>query len=153
MISKHTAVTGATDWTVNGNATQGRKMVSDTQKLLLRAFNGECDELVAKVKYNNFEASIDRINKSCETISKLGQIMHISITDTYRKLKIEELKVAYEFAQAKQHEKEAQKALREQMREEAKLQKEIEEQRKKIQKEQTHYSNALSKAFAYAHSK
>ena len=43
----------------------------------------------------------------------------------------------------KQKEKEAQKALREQMREEAKLQKEIEEQRKKLQKEQAHYTNAI----------
>lgn len=146
LISNHNAVTGSATWTVNGNAAQGKKMVSDTQKLLLRAFNGECDDLVEKVKYNNLEASIDRINKSCDTISNLGKIMSISITDTYRKLKIEELKIAYEFAQAKQKEKETQKALREQMREEAKLQKEIEEQRQKIRKEQTHYSNALAKA-------
>ena len=44
LISEKRAVNGATGWTVNGDATQGKKMVNDTQKLLLRAFNQECDE-------------------------------------------------------------------------------------------------------------
>ena len=55
-------------------------MVADTQKLLLRAFNLECDDLVAKVKYNNIEASIDRIYKSAGNISKLGSIMQMKNT-------------------------------------------------------------------------
>ena len=38
-------------------------MVTDTQKLLLRAFNSECDELVSKVKYTNFDASLNKIQK------------------------------------------------------------------------------------------
>ena len=42
----------------------------------------------------------------------------------------------------KQEEKEAQKAARAELREAAKLQKEIEAQRKKIEKEQTHYQTA-----------
>lgn len=145
MIRDKSAVTGVTTWTVNNSLSQGKKMVSDTQKLLLRAFNGECDELVAKVKYNNLDATIKRINSSCDAISKLGKIMDISIRPSYKQLKIEEVKLAYEYAQAKQKEKEDLKAYREQMREEAKLQKEIEEQRKKILKEQTHYANAIAK--------
>lgn len=43
-----------------------------------------------------------------------------------------------------QEEKELQKELRAQMREEAKIQKEIERERQKIEKEQTHYQNALT---------
>ena len=62
------------------SASKGKKMVSDTQKLLLRAFNNECDVVVGKVKYTNFDASLNRINKSAETISKLGTIMGISIS-------------------------------------------------------------------------
>ena len=52
-------------------------------------------------------------------------------------------RLAFEYKQKKQEEKEEQKELRAQLREEAKLQKEIEEARKKIQKEQKHYQNAL----------
>lgn len=145
MIRNKNAVTGVTTWTVNNSVSQGKKMVSDMQKLLLRAFNGECDELVSKVKYNNLDATIKRIDASCEAISKLGKIMNIAINPSYKALKIEEVKLAFEYAQAKQKEKEDLKAYREQMREEAKLQKEIEEERKKILKEQTHYANAIAK--------
>lgn len=142
LIKNKTAVSGATEWTVNGSASKGKKMVSDTQKLLLRAFNTECDELVAKVKYTNFDASLNRIYKSAEAISKLGTIMHISINSNYLDLKIKELRLAFEYQQKKQEEKEAQKAARAEMREAARLQKEIEAQRKKIEKEQTHYQTA-----------
>ena len=142
LIKNKTAVSGATEWTVNGSASKGKKMVSDTQKLLLRAFNTECDELVAKVKYTNFDASLNKIYKSAEAISKLGTIMHISITSNYLDLKIKELRLAFEYQQKKQEEKEAQKAARAEMREAARLQKEIEAQRKKIEKEQTHYQTA-----------
>lgn len=142
LIKNKTAVSGATEWTVNGSASKGKKMVSDTQKLLLRAFNTECDELVSKVKYTNFDASLNKIYKSAEAISKLGTIMHISINSNYLDLKIKELRLAFEYQQKKQEEKEAQKAARAEMREAARLQKEIEAQRKKIEKEQTHYQTA-----------
>lgn len=145
MIKRQTAVTGLQTWQVNGSASQGKKMVNDMQKLLLRAFNTECDELVAKVKYSNLEASVKRIRTSCDAISKLGKIMQISISPAYLDLKIKEIYIAFEYAQAKQREKEEQKELRARMREEAKLQKEIEEQRKKLLKEQTHYANAIAK--------
>ncbi len=142
-IKNGTAVTGNTNWTVNGDKKQGTKMVKDMQKLLLRAFNSECDELVDKVKYNNYDASLKRLDSSREAISKLGTIMGVSITNTYYRLKIEELQMALEFAIKKQEEKEELKAAREELREAAKLQKEIEEQRRKIEKEQTHYQTAL----------
>lgn len=142
MIKSKTAVLGNTDWQVNGSAAKGKKMVSDTQKLLLRAFNTECDELVSKVKYTNFDASLNKIYKSAETISKLGTVMNISINSTYLDLKAKELRLAFEYQQKKQEEKEAQKAARTELREAAKLQKEIEAQRKKIEKEQAHYQTA-----------
>lgn len=120
-------------------------MVNDTQKLLLRAFNTECDELIGKVKYTNYDASLNRIYKSAETISKLGVIMNISITPSYLNLKVEELRLSFEYQQKKQQEKEAQKAARAELREAARLQKEIEAQRKKIEKEQTHYQTAYER--------
>ena len=145
LIKRDSAASGNMGWTVNGNAAQGKKMVKDMQKLLLRAFNSECDELVSKIKYNNFEASLTRISKSCEAISKLGKIMDVSISPPYYDSKVDELRLALEYQQKKQQEKEEQKAAREQMREDAKVQREIEEQRRKIEKEQNHYQNALLK--------
>ena len=120
-------------------------MVSDTQKLLLRAFNTECDDIIGKVKYTNFDASLNRIYKSSEAISKLGNIMNISITQEYLDLKIKELRLAFEYQLKKQEEKEAAKAARDEQRELAKVQREIEEQQKKLEKEETHYQTAYTK--------
>lgn len=40
------AVLSATGWTVNGSASQGRAMLRDYSKLMLRAYNAEADNLV-----------------------------------------------------------------------------------------------------------
>lgn len=144
-IKNDHAVTGNMSWTVNGNAAQGKKMVKDMQKLLLRAFNSECDEIVEKVKYNNYEVALKRMAGSRDAISKLGKIMDVALTTSYYDLKVEELTLALEYRQQKQKEKEAQQEIRAQMREEAKLQREIEESRKKAEKEKNHYENARTK--------
>lgn len=145
LIKNKQAVSGATNWQVNGSTSKGKKMITDTQKLLLRAFNSECDELVSKVKYTNFDSSLDRIYKSAEAISKLGTIMDISITQQYLSAKAKELRLAFEYQQKKHEEQESLKAARAEQREQAKAQKELEEQRKKVEKEQTHYQTALAK--------
>ena len=60
-------------------------------------------------------------------------------------MKIRELYLAYEYQVEKQKEKDALKQLRAEERERAKLEREIAEARKKIEKEQKHFSNALLK--------
>lgn len=145
MIKSGQAVTGNTNWTVNGNLSQGRKMVHDMQKLLLRAFNSECDDVIEHVKYNTYDSAFKRITSSCTSITKLGQMMGIVVTQSYYDSKIQELNLALEYRMKKQQEKEKQKEIRAKMREEARLQREIEEEQRKAEKEQTHYLNALAK--------
>lgn len=139
------AATCQDNWTVNGDKRQGEKMIHDMQKLLIRAFNCECDDVIEHIKFNNIESSEKRIEKSFSTISKLGAVCGVSITDAYFALKIKELYLAYEYQVEKQKEKEALRQLRSEERERAKLEKEIAEARKKIEKEQKHYANALQK--------
>lgn len=146
MIKAGTAATGNTNWTVNNSKAEGKKMVNDMIKLLLRSFNNECDSCVEGVKFNNIESCEKRINSSFLTINKLGRVMSVLISEEYRLLKMEELYLAHEYRLKKQEEKEEQKRIKEQMREEARLQREIEEVRKQAEKERKHYSNALEKA-------
>lgn len=144
MIKDGSAVSGSIDWQVNGSAAQGRKMIKDMQKLLLRAFNSECDEIINKVKYNNYDTSVKKMERSFNAIAKLGITMSISITSNYYDLKIQELQLALEYQIQKQREKEEKAELRAQQREEVRLQKELKEQRKNIDKERKHYEQALS---------
>lgn len=145
MVKNGTAVVGNMGWTVNGNASQGKKMVKDMQKLLLRAFNSECDELIDNVKFNTFDTACKRMKSSFDAISKLGSIMSVAITSAYYNLKYEELCLAFEYRQKKHEDAEEQKAIRARMREEAKLQREIEDARRRIEKEQKHYTNELKR--------
>ena len=147
-IKNDNAAFGNTNWQVNGSVAQGRTMVNNYKKLLLRAFNVECDDIVANVKVSNLDRSIERIEKISEQISKLGKTMAIGISPGYVRLKIDEVKLALDYQQKKQEEKERQKELRAQEREEAKVLKEIEEERKRLKKEQTHYENALKTVLA-----
>ncbi len=139
------AVNGNENWTVNGSSTKGKKMVHDMQKLLLRAFNSECDDAIEHVRFNNIETCEKKINASANAISKLGEMMGISITIRYINLKLEELYLMHEYHLKKQDEKEAAKELRQRQREEAKAAKELAEAKAKLEKEQSHYTNALAR--------
>lgn len=145
MIKNNSAVSGNQSWQVDGSVAKGKAMVNNLQKLLLRAFNSECDEIINKVRYSNYDTSVKRIKSSREAISKLGFMLHIVITEPYFKLKLQELDLAFEYQQMKQKEKEEQRELKAQLREEAKLQKELEIERKVVEKQQNHYLNALEK--------
>lgn len=145
LIKKNRAVTGNMQWAVNGSASKGKKMVKDMQKLLLRAFNAECDDAVEHVRYGNYDQYLKKIRNSCDSISKLGSIMSVGITTEYFKLKVDELSLALEYQLKKAEEKESLKAARAEQREQAKLQKEIEASRKNLNKEHSHYDSALKK--------
>ncbi len=141
LVKSGTAILGREDWSVNNSVSEGRKMINDIKKLILRAFNSEADEAISKVKYNNVEKSEKRIRKSAELISKLGRVFNMRITPAYVDLKIEELYYAYEYQLKKQEEKEEQQELHRRMKEEEQLRKEIERERIKKDKERVHYLN------------
>ena len=143
LLKDGTACDLAKSYTLDGSASKGRKMATDIQKLLLKTFNVECEDLIRRVKYSNFESFKQRIFKEKESIEKLGSAFYFHIAHAYMQLKVEELTLAFEYQLKKQEEKEAVKEARAEMREAAKLQKEIEEQRKKVEKEQKHFQNAL----------
>lgn len=145
MIKSDTAIFGSKTWTVDGSKSKGNKMIKDMKKLFLRTFNSDCEDVITRVKYNNYEMSMKKIRQSADSIQKLGSMMSLYIAPNYINSKMEELTLAFEYQQKKQEEKEAQKAARAEMREAARLQKEIEAQRKKIEKEQTHYQTAYEK--------
>src|SRR5262249_42156910 len=73
MLSQKSACICNTEWTVEGSKSEGKKMVNQQIKLMLRAFNGESDAAVSKVRYNNMVSLENRIRRSFEQIDKLGE--------------------------------------------------------------------------------
>ncbi|HEY0143409.1 MAG TPA: DUF4041 domain-containing protein [Thermoanaerobaculia bacterium] len=146
MLKEKTAAICETEWTVNGSKAEGRKSTNQTLKLMLRAFNGECDAAIAKVRYNNVHVMEARINKAHEVINSLAQVQQCSITDRYRALRLAELRLVHEYEEKLQEEKEEQRRIREQMREEEIAVREMEKARLEAEREEQRYEKALAKA-------
>ena len=109
LIKQERATSFSRDWTVNGSKAEGLKMVKHQSKLMLRAFNGECDGAISKVNWNNIGTMEARISKAFSAINNLGSTQSISITKDYSDLKLEELKLEFELQQKIHEEKEEQK--------------------------------------------
>ncbi|MHC5917013.1 MAG: DUF4041 domain-containing protein [Nostoc sp.] len=146
MIKNKTAAICGTDWTVDGSKSKGKKLITNFLKLVLRAFNGECDAAVMKVKYNNINSLETRMIKAFETINKLAEANHCEITNNYLQLKLNELYLTHEFQEKKQEEREEQRRIQEQIREEQRALDEIEKARVEAEREEQRYEQALKKA-------
>ena len=146
MIREKTAIICSTDWTVNNNRTEGRKMTNRQIQLMARAFNGECDSIIPKVRYNNYWRIVDRMTKSYDAINKLGEPQSCRIQESYFNLKINELLVVHEYQEQLQFEKEEKRRINEQIREEQRAQREMEKAQQEAEKEEKRYQKALDKA-------
>jgi hypothetical protein len=146
MIRSKTAIICHSEWTVSGSKREGQKMTNQYMKLMLRAFNNECDAAVLKVKWDNILKMEERIRKAYEAINQLGSTHHTEITETYCKLRIDELRLAHEYQDKLHEEKEEQRRIREQMREEERVQQEIEKAKRDAEDEEKRFQKALDKA-------
>lgn len=137
-----------TEWTVNNNRAEGKRQTKQYGKLMLRAFNGECDALISNVRWNNVTKMEERLKKSFEIINTLGSTHRIEITQAYFDLKQAELRVTFEYEEKRQQEKEEQRRIQEQIREEEKVQREAEKAQKEAEDEEKRFKKALEQAHA-----
>ena len=138
------AVLASTDWSVNGSKSEGKKMVRDFSKLMLRAFNAEAESLIRTMKPYRLDRAVERLQKTSDAIEKLGKTMNIRVSTPYLQLRIQELELTADFLQKEAEQKEAERQERERLREERKVQAEIEREREKLEKERSHHENALA---------
>lgn len=146
MIKQDQAATCGTTWQVGGSKREGERMVKQTQKLILRAFNAESEAAVANVSWNNFKVMEARINKAFEILNKLGTVLQVALTDSYRNVRLEELKLVFEAAEKRQQEREEQRRQRAEQREEEKVQRELLREQEEAAQEEAKYQKALAKA-------
>lgn len=132
--------------TFNGSEAQGKQLLKKVLRLMLRAFNGECDAFIAKVSYRNIDLMEKRMRSAFDQINKLAGSWSCEISTSYLELRVSELKLVYEWEEAKQREKEEQARIKEQMREEEREQKEFERAKKKAEEEELRYEELLRKA-------
>jgi len=150
LIHEGRAALCSLQWTVGGSAREGARMARQNMKLVLRAFNGECDAALTKVAWNNITKMEERVRKSFDAINKLGSVLQVSITDEFLHLKLDELRLTHEYEEKRRQEQEEQRSIREQMREEEKAQREMEKAREEAEREEARFEKALQRARAEA---
>lgn len=148
MIRDGTAATCPVAWAIGGNKREGERMTKQQMRVMLRAFNGECDASLAKVAWNNMTKMEHRVNQAFGSINEMGSVNQISISPEYLELSLAELRLAYEYAEKKHDEQEEQRQIREQMREEERAQREFERAQQEAAAEEVRYQKALDKARA-----
>jgi Domain of unknown function (DUF4041)/Meiotically up-regulated gene 113 len=148
MIKNKSAAICRIQWTVDGSRAAGLKQTNQTLRLLLRAFNGESDAAIAKVKYNNVYVMEARIRKAWEVINSLVGVQQCEIVPAYLDLKLKELYLAHEYQEKIQEEKEEQRRIREQMRDEEIALRELSRAQMEAEREEERYAAALIKARA-----
>lgn len=146
LIQSDNAAICRTSWTVEGSESKGKAIVNRYKKLMLRAFNGECDALISKVKWNNINQMKERMQKLFDAINKLGEGFSVYINNEYLRLKQQELILEHEYQSKRQQEKEELRRIQEELREEEKVKREIEQAQKEAEKEEANYQKALEKA-------
>ncbi|WP_348686723.1 DUF4041 domain-containing protein, partial [Rheinheimera aquimaris] len=146
MLSAGAAAVCETEWRLNNSVREGKTMVNRAIKLTLRAFNNECDAAVANVRWNNISRMEERISKAKDAINKLNKSNNIEISENYFALKLNELRLTYEYADKLRQEKEEQAEERRRLREEQQL---IRDQ-ENAEKEERKFALLVEKAKAEA---
>ena len=145
MVKYQLAVEHFVQWHVNGSYKKGEIQMRNIDKLLLRAFNNECDNIIMNVKYSTIASNKTKIEKSFNQLNNFVKAYECYITDEYLELKIKELELRCGYVTMKQREKEEQQRIKEQMKEEERVRKELEAEEKKVEKEEQHFMNEINK--------
>jgi len=138
------ATVASSNFMFNNSAAKGRKFVSDMSKLLLRAYNAEAENCVKTVKAGNLDAARKRLSTVVTQVERLGTMVDLRITGDYHRLRLKELELTSLHFQALQMEKELERARREELREQRKAEQELAREKERLQKERSHYANALT---------
>jgi F0F1-type ATP synthase membrane subunit b/b' len=128
----------------NGSEAKGRKLLTKVLKLMMRAFNGECDSYIARVSYKNISIMEKRIEASFSQINKIAETWHCELNAKYLANRLSELRLVYEYAELQEKIKREQAAIREQMREEERAAREAERVQKQIEDERKKYEDQLA---------
>ncbi|UVT31577.1 hypothetical protein SEA_MASK_44 [Mycobacterium phage Mask] len=137
------AISATQYFTFNDSAAKGRKFVNDMSRIMLRAYNAEAENCVKTVKAGNLPVAEARLRKAMDSIAKQGQMIDLRITEEYHRLRVRELELATEYHMKIQEEKELERERKAELREQRKAEQELKAERDRLEKERTHYTNAI----------
>ena len=103
MIKAKTAVTFPETTVISNDKSLNKKILNGQVKLMLTAFNIECDMLIGKVSPSSFGRTLERIEKLANNLEKSAATMECGFDIDYIELKFEECKLQYQYTLKKQY--------------------------------------------------
>ncbi len=143
LVKLGEAIEKSNMFTFDNSLAKGRKMTNDLSKLMLRAYNAEADNSLRSLRAGNVHTAKKRLEASRTAIAKLGRMMEMRISDSFHKLRQEEIELTADYLMKKQEEREAAREERARLREERKIAAELAAEREQLDKERAHLNNAL----------
>jgi hypothetical protein len=143
FVKRGAAILAADRFAYNNSLAQGRKMTADFSKLMLRAYNAEADNCVRSVRAGTVVSAKQRLDRSVESIAKLGKMMEMRVAPDYHELRLREIELTGDYQFKVQEEREAAREERERLREEKRAEAELQAERERLDKERNHYASAL----------
>jgi hypothetical protein len=142
-VKQGQAIEASDMFTFNNSLAKGRKMTLDLSTLMLRAYNAEADNCVRSLRAGNVLTAKKRLEASVASIARLGAMMEMKISADYHGLRFEELELTADYLMKVQEEKEVARGERARLREERKVEQELAGERERLDKERSHFRNAL----------
>jgi len=143
-ITGRHAIEASDRFVYNNSLAQGRRMVADFSKLMLRAYNAEAENCVRTVRAGSVTAAVQRLDRAVTAIARLGTFMEMRVSADYHDLRVREIELTGDFLIKVQEEREAERAAREELREQRKAAAELQAEHDRLEKEREHYQNALN---------
>lgn len=121
LIASQRATSSMTDWTWFGSKSDGQKLIKTYNKLMISAFNAEFDMARDKMRHGSYDAAINKLRVSIQTLEKLAETVNVRISSEYLSTKEKELKIWHADLVRKHEEKEARKKQQAILREQNKI--------------------------------
>ena len=143
MLNKKEYYTTKGQWTYNGNAVQGSKLLNFFTKQSITAFNLSVDALVDRVTISNIRDIKDRATKMFNNINEELNKHEIYLKHEYLYLTLKELDYKYELELKKQQDKEEREYQKALIKEQEAAEKELKKQHDQLLKERAKFALQL----------
>lgn len=139
------AIEAPKTWVVEGSVSDGRKMINEYSKLMLRAYNAETENIIRGLKPYKLSKELHRLDRLAETLNKFGATMQIRIAPEYHQLRRRELELTADHLEMLARQKERERDERERLREERRAREEFAREEAKLKKRQEQERDALTR--------
>lgn len=136
------------EYRIDGSASKGKKFQTAYGKNLLIAANNYIQSKEKSVTVDNYHKTVELISKKYTKFSADGNLLGISLSNDYFKIRLELLKLKLELKEKKNKERELLREEKRRMREQEKLLEEIAREEKQLEQERKSMDIAFNAALS-----